>query len=216
MITDKNIIYEDDCLLVVDKPSGILTVPTPRKERHTLTNVLVAMVQQKEKGAGAYPCHRLDRETSGVILYAKTKPIQEKMMQQFKDGNVKKRYIAFVAGYLKKTAGMISFPLEGKKALTHYKLLQKRKGYSIIEVAPMTGRTNQIRIHFSMIGHPVIGEDKFAFRKDIAIKFRRVALHACMIGFRHPCRNEAMSFFSPLPDDMSRLAGWQIKEHMFH
>ena len=201
------IVYEDDYLIVVNKPSGILTVPTPKKEKHTLTSIINNILNERGEQKEAFPCHRLDRETSGLIIYAKSINIQDKIMEQFKAGEVKKKYIAFIQGSLKQPQGTISFPLENKKAVTKYKLLQRRKGYSIIEVKPQTGRTNQIRIHFKMIGHPLLGERKFTFAKDFDIKFKRVALHASGIEFRHPVSGEVLSFTSRLADDMNRLIG---------
>lgn len=211
MLSEKNILYEDESVLIVNKPAGMLTVSTPRKERHTLTSAINSIIQKRGLTIGAYPCYRLDRDTSGLILYAKGKSIQARMAAQFKNGQVGKLYIAFVSGILKRTSGVISFPIENKKAITKYKLLQKRRGYSIIEITPSTGRTNQIRIHFSMIGHALLGESTFAFRRDFKVRFRRVALHACKINFKHPLRDDFLHFYCPLPDDMSRLIGGQIK-----
>jgi len=207
MFDDKIILYEDESLLIINKPSGILTVPTPKKENYTLTSVVNTILRKKGIQTEVFPCHRLDRETSGLIIYAKSRAIQEIVMEQFKNGKVKKKYIAFVQGLVKQPSGVISFPIENKKAITKYKLLQRRKGYSIIEAEPETGRTNQIRIHFKMIGHPILGERKFAFGKDFNIKFRRVALHAGEIKFSHHATGKSLSFSCRLADDMNKLIG---------
>ena len=207
MFDDKIILYEDESLLIINKPSGILTVPTPKKENYTLTSVVNTILIKKGIQTEVFPCHRLDRETSGLIIYAKSRAIQEIVMEQFKNGKVKKKYIAFVQGLVKQPSGVISFPIENKKAITKYKLLQRRKGYSIIEAEPETGRTNQIRIHFKMIGHPILGERKFAFGKDFNIKFRRVALHAGEIKFSHHATGKSLSFSCRLADDMNKLIG---------
>jgi len=207
MLDEKCIIYEDDSILVVNKPSGVLTVPTPANEKHTLTSYLNSLLKSREKPEAAFPCHRLDRDTSGLIIYAKSRAIQEKVMQQFKDSLVKKKYIAFIDGIIIRPTGVISFPVENKRSITKYKLLQKRKDYSIIEAEPATGRTNQIRIHLKMIGHPILGERKYAFGKDFKVKFRRLALHAAKIQFRHPVDQRVLEFTSRLPDDMSRFIG---------
>ena len=211
MFSEKLVIYEDENLIVVNKPSGILTVPTPKKEKHTLTDRLNEIFKKRESNIEVFPCHRLDRETSGLIIYAKNRQIQQKVMDQFKKGQVKKRYIAFIQGLLKKSYGTIDFAIENKRAITKYELLQRRKGYSIIEVEPTTGRTNQIRIHFKMIGHPILGERRFAFGRDFKVKFRRLALHASEIQFRNPSNGKLLSFSSQLPDDMKRLVGSLIK-----
>jgi len=216
MFNDANIIYEDQDLMVIDKPPGILTVPTAKKEKYTITNCIKEILVKRGSQANIFPCHRLDRETSGLIIYAKTKSIQEIMFSEFKNGQVRKRYIAFVSGTIKRPSGTISFSIENKKAITKYKLLQKRKGYSIIDVAPTTGRTNQIRIHFKMIGHPLLGDRKFSFGRDFKVKFKRVALHANEIKFRHPKSREDVCFFSPLPEDMSRFSGMSQNIKSYH
>lgn len=207
MFDENNIVYEDNELVVVNKPSGILTVSTPKNEKHTLTNCLNSIFKKRNLGVKVFPCHRLDRDASGLIIYAKNKDIQDKIMDQFRNRQVKKKYIAFVQGIVRKSFGVIEFPIENKKAITKYKLLQRRNGYSIIEFEPTTGRTNQIRIHFKMIGHPLLGERKFAFGKDAKVKFKRMALHAAKIQFRHPVNKNILSFSLRLPDDMNRLVG---------
>jgi 23S rRNA pseudouridine1911/1915/1917 synthase len=99
--------------------------------------------------------------------------------------------------------GQIRFPLEGAPALTHYRTLERRSGYSIVDCMPVTGRTNQIRIHFKRIGHPLVGEDKFAFRKDFALKAKRVCLHARSIAFVHPVTRASVTVEAPLAGDMA-------------
>ena len=194
------IIYEDDAILVVDKPSGLLTVATPKKEKYTLRSLL-----------NAYPAHRLDRETSGLILFARTKKLQQILMDEFRKRQVKKRYIAFVHGVLKQKKGCIAFEIQdhshhpAKPALTKYRAVEARNGFSVIEVVPITGRTNQIRLHFKQLGHPLVGERRFVFAKDFKIKFRRAALHASDLEFIHPVTGRTMSFHSELPADMQEF-----------
>ncbi|MBL7198338.1 MAG: RluA family pseudouridine synthase [Candidatus Omnitrophica bacterium] len=211
MFDEKAIVFEDKRLLVVNKPSGMLTVPTPKKEKHTLTSCIKNIFEERGLHIEIFPCHRLDREASGLIIYAKNRDIQHKIMSQFKNGQVRKKYIAFIDGLIKKPKGTISFAIENKRAITKYKLLQRRKYYSIIEVEPSTGRTNQIRIHFKMVGHPLLGERRFAFGKDFKIKFRRLALHASEIQFRHPLSDKVLTISLRLPDDMNRLIGSLMK-----
>jgi 23S rRNA pseudouridine1911/1915/1917 synthase len=207
MLDEKNVIYQDKYLLVVNKPAGMLTVPTPKNEKYTLLSLLKSLVKKINSQNEVFACHRLDRQASGLIIFAKSKDIRDKIMQQFKNRQVKKKYIAFVQGRPKIPRAVINFPLENKKAVTKYKLLQTRKGYSIIEAEPVTGRTNQIRIHFKMLGHPLLGERKFALGRDAKVKFRRVALHAAKIQFIHPVEKRMLSFCLRLPDDMHRLVG---------
>jgi len=185
------IVYEDDWILVVDKPSGLLTIPTPKNETRTLTSVL-----------GFHPCHRLDRETSGLIIYAKGKSTQKKMMELFKQRKVKKTYIAFVQGLIGNGQGEIKNTIEGMSAITKYRIIQRRKDFSIVEVHPLTGRTNQIRIHFKQIGHPIVGESRYAFRKDFALRSKRLCLHAKELEFAHPCTGKVINLIADLPQEL--------------
>ena len=173
-------------MLVVNKPAGLLTVPTPKCESRTLTSILNQNAQDQGLKYRLHPCHRLDRETSGLLIYAKGKSITQKMISAFRDRLVGKKYIAFVHGKLPQLQGTISSTIEGKSALTKYKVIQEKSNYSVVEVAPLTGRTNQIRIHFKNIQHPLVGEDKFAYRKDFALRFKRVCLEAKELNFKHP------------------------------
>lgn len=198
------VIYQDDCLLVVDKPAGLLTIATPKKEKYTLSSLL-----------NAYPAHRLDREASGLILFARTKKLRQILMEEFRRRRVKKRYIAFVQGTPKQKSGAIARkvrdnPYElAKPALTKYRVIEARNSFSVLEVVPVTGRTNQIRIHCKQLGHPLVGERRFAFARDFKIKFRRAALHAADLGFIHPLTGRRMSFHSELPADMREF----LKQH---
>jgi len=200
-----SIVFEDDYLLVVDKSSGLLVIPTPKGETNTLTDLLNTYLASKYPGQNikAHPCHRLDRETSGLILYAKGKAMQQKVMDQFHNKLVGKKYLSFVQGCPKKQIGFINYKLEGSEAGTKYQIVKYYPaGYSLVEVEPVTGRTNQIRLHFKMIGHPVVGERKFAFAKDYPVKAKRLMLHSSFISFIHPSTSEPVSFSSNLPEDM--------------
>lgn len=185
------IIYEDDYLIVVDKPSGLLVVPTPKNETRTLTNIL-----------GRYPCHRLDRDTSGLIIYAKTREIQLMMMESFRRRLIKKNYIAFVQGRVLREKSRITSPIEGKYASTEYRVLEKKDDFSVLEVKPLTGRTNQIRIHLKRLSHPVLGDTKYAFRRDFRIKAKRLCLHARQLEFRHPVTEKQICLSVDLPNDL--------------
>jgi 23S rRNA pseudouridine1911/1915/1917 synthase len=205
------IIYEDDALIVVDKPSGMLVIPTPKGERNTLTDLLNRDLDSRGIEANAYPCHRIDRETSGLIVYAKGKAMQKAVMEEFHQKKVKKRYIAVVHGQVKKDFATIAKSIynrsrrKAEPALTKYRVLERRGAFTVIEAQPITGRTNQIRIHFMMIGHPLVGESVYAFKKDFALRFKRVALHARDIEFTHPATKKWLNFTVPLPEDMERL-----------
>jgi len=205
------IVYEDDWLIVVDKPSGMLVIPTPKGETNTLTDLLNRDLDSRGIETNAHPCHRLDRETSGLIIYAKGKKVQGLVMDEFRKRAVKKSYIAFAHGTFKKNFDTLkSFIYNRNKrrsesAQTSYRVLERHKAYAVLEVEPLTGRTNQIRIHFKDIGHPLVGESVYAFRKDFELKFKRVALHAQYLEFMHPITKKRLKFISPVPDDMANF-----------
>lgn len=187
--------------MVVEKPAGMLVIPAPGHSGGNLTDLL----NKERVGPAAHPCHRIDMDTSGLILYAKGKGTQQAMMEEFKQRRVKKSYIAFVHGLLANKSATIDRPIEGKRAVTKYNVTEQRKDFAVVDVELLTGRTNQIRIHFKAIGHPLVGERKFAFAKDFKLKFRRAALHSQKIEFSHPGTGEAMLFTSPMPDDMKKF-----------
>jgi len=203
------IIFEDDFLLIADKPAGLLSVPTPKNESRTLTSILNQDALEKKAAYQLYPCHRLDRDTSGLVIYAKSKSIETKMANAFRNREISKRYIAFVHGKSIQPQGTISCAIEGKSALTKYKLNQQRTDYGVVEISAVTGRTNQIRIHFKSIGHPLVGEDKFIFRKDFALRAKRVCLHAQYLRFKHPQTDKILTAESPLASDMQKF----LEEH---
>jgi 23S rRNA pseudouridine1911/1915/1917 synthase len=193
-----------------------LVIPSPKKEKTTLLTV----VNDQHAASGPtderrlYPCHRLDRDTSGVILFSRGKANQKRMMEAFRQRSVKKKYIALVQGKLRTRAGEIRNAIEDfdqKKfsrrpllrfALTRYRVMESKRLFSVVEVLPVTGRTNQIRIHFKQIGHPLVGERKYAFGKDFTLKFRRTALHAAELVWPHPITKKIIKTVSPLAQDM--------------
>ncbi|MFA5147287.1 MAG: RluA family pseudouridine synthase [Candidatus Omnitrophota bacterium] len=203
------IIYEDQYLIVVNKPSGLLVIPTPNKEPVTLTSLLNEDLDRRGIEANAYPCHRIDRGTSGLVIYAKGKKAQQLMMEEFRSHSVRKRYIAFVQGVLRKNLDTIkSFIYNRNKrrvepAVTAYRVIERRKAFTVVEVEPVTGRTNQIRIHFKGLGHPLVGEDVYAFRRDFKLRFKRLALHAASLEFTHPVTKENLSLSAPLWEEMN-------------
>ncbi len=207
------IIYEDDTVLVIDKPSGLLVVPAGREKGPDATTRLNTMLAGRGSPTGAFPCHRLDQDTTGVVIFAKSKEIQQKIMTQFRDRKVHKIYIAFINGHLQKKTGTLTSHIEGgwpyhrhekkKLAITHYTVLQSEKHFSIVRLEPVTGRTNQIRIQFRDCGHPLVGERRFAFARDWPTRFRRIALHAAEVTFTHPKNHQKLSVRAELPPDMT-------------
>jgi len=211
------ILYEDDCCVAFDKPSGILVIPSPKKENNTLIHLVNAQYAPRAGEYQLHPCHRLDRDSSGVILFAKGKKNQQLMMREFFKRTVKKKYIALVQGRPRKPQGTIRSPIidfdgqkfskkaQPKMAITHYRVIQSNQYFSIVEVIPITGRTNQIRIHFSEMGHPLLGDRKYAEGKNFLIKFKRAALHASELEWMHPVYHRRIKVQSPLPADMAEL-----------
>ena len=199
------VVYEDDWLLIANKPSGLLTIPTPKKETRTLTSILNEDSVQRGFLYRLHPCHRLDKDTSGLIIYAKGKSAQQKMMALFKESKIKKTYLAFVSGHLEKTHGVIASPIEGQEAASEYRVIVRKQGFVVVEVRPLTGRTNQIRIHFLALGHPVLGETKFAFRRDFAIKAKRLCLHAKALEFMHPFTDQRLHVEAELPPELKEF-----------
>jgi 23S rRNA pseudouridine1911/1915/1917 synthase len=204
------VVFQDEYIVILNKIAKILTVPTPKKEKNTLTAILAAELKQL-----VFPCHRLDRETTGLIIYALSRYIEEKVFEQFRRGGVSKRYIAFVEGHLRPNKGIFQGKIidyEGrrfgevpKSAKAFYKVIRYCAGFCVVELTPVTGRTNQLRIQLSQAGHPILGEDKYAFRRDFSVKFKRLALHACYLSFRHPVSGDFVELKIGLPEDMKNF-----------
>ena len=206
------VLYEDENCLVFNKPSGLLVIPTDKNEHHTLVSIVN---QQRTCHGNLYPAHRLDRDTSGAILFAKGKDCRQRLMQFFKDKQVNKTYIAFVHGHVIAPRGKIRIPIKdfhqrkfarhlpAQSALTHYEVEDYYKNFTVVRVMPVTGRTNQIRIHFAKIGHPLVGEDKYAFRRDFALRFRRTALHALSLEWPQMTGGRTIKAEAPLAADMA-------------
>lgn len=200
-----DIIYEDNDIIVVNKRSGVLVIPAPDKNEKTLVDLLDKYLAEKGEVAKSHPCHRLDRDTSGVIVFAKGKVNQQNIMQQFHDRSVEKKYIAVASGCISKRNGIINYKIENKEAITKYSVIKSTNDYTVLEIELLTGRTNQIRIHLNMIGHPILGESKFAFRKDFKIKLKKLALHSKEISFTHPVSKERLRFEADIPEHISKF-----------
>lgn len=224
------ILYQDSHVMVFDKPAGVLVVPDHKGKSQTLTDLVNQENPVTEQGR-LYPCHRLDRDTSGVIIYARGRSAQEHLMEQFRNGLVEKRYWAFVDGKVRAKAGEIKSRISdfheqkyqrgpnprermqgkiikrptGKLAITRYKVLAVKHRFSVVEVNPVTGRTNQIRIHFKELGHPLLGERLYALGRDANVPFRRVALHAMRVSFKHPQTGMRITVESELAKDMENF-----------
>ena len=213
------IIYEDAALIIVNKRSGMLSVPESAVKANDLGFILNKQLACGKMPLKALPCHRLDKETSGVMVFAKGKNMQQIVMDQFRKRKIKKTYIAFVHGCFKQAKGVIKSNMQGawpyrrsegnKPAITNFKLIHNTHDFSVMRLEPVTGRTNQMRIQFRDCGHPLVGERRFTHARDWPIKFRRAALHAYSIEIEHPLRRQRMRFSAPIPEDMLLF----LKEH---
>jgi len=210
-----DIIYEDEDIVVVNKPAGILTHPTPYIKSGTLINFLLYHTKLSNIGAPYRPgvVHRLDKETSGVIVFAKNDISYWSLIEQFKNKIVKKEYFAIVEGkfpYEKKTVEFRISPdrdnptkmkvhfLKGKDALTEIYVEKYLNNYTLLKIKPITGRTHQIRLTLSYLGYPVTGDEKYGKKNDL---INRTALHSYKISFIHPVSKNNVEFLAPLPTD---------------
>lgn len=213
-----DIVYEDSDLLVVDKPAGLIVHPTPGHPSHTLVNSLLARYPDLAGLGSARPgiVHRLDKNTSGLMVVAKNEASQRDISAQIKARSVVKRYLVLVRGHLSPDRGIIEAPIGrhlrqrkrmavvagGREARTHYRVLRYVDDYTLLEVAPETGRTHQIRVHLAAIGHPVVGDEVYGVRSPF---LGRQFLHACRLGFKLPSTGEYVEFTSELPSDLTQV-----------
>jgi len=204
-----DVVFEDEHLIVLNKKAKIPIYPVKNQEVN-LTSILNRELSQKNERA--WPCHRLDRQTSGLVIYAKRKATQTRMMNQFRLRKVKKYYLAFVRGRVHKNQGVLEskiidreaaqFGEKKKKAVTKYRVIERFNDFTYLEVEPFTGRTNQIRIQFAHLGNPLLGERKYALGRDFSVSFRRLALHAFRLSFLHPMTGKRLGLEIAMPSDM--------------
>ena len=227
------ILYEDRDLIVIDKPAGLVTHPSPNKLSGTLVNALLFHCRDLS-GVGGWIkpgiVHRLDKLTSGVMVAAKNDMAHCHLAAQFKAHTIDRKYLALVHGQMPRPAGKIETMIgrnpahrlkmtgrleKGRRAVTHYRVIAQRPGFSLIECKLETGRTHQIRVHLSEANHPVVGDALYGKgrttpRLDPALAsalrhLKRQALHAARLGFVHPRTNQTMTFSSPLPEDFKAV-----------
>ena len=213
-----NIIYEDDDLLVIDKPAGLTVHPAPGHPSHTLLNAILSYFPHlADIGDSLRPgiVHRLDKDTSGVMLVAKNSLAQANLIAQFKARSVVKAYRVLVKGRLTPERGVIEAPIgrdprnrkrmavvaEGREARTEYQVVKYIGDYTLLEVKPETGRTHQIRVHLSAIGYPVIGDAVYGVKSP---HLSRQFIHARYLGFKLPSTGESVEFESDLPPDLEQ------------
>jgi 23S rRNA pseudouridine1911/1915/1917 synthase len=228
-----NIIYEDRDIVVINKPSGLVVHPGAGRARGTLVNALLYHCKDLSGIGGALRpgiVHRIDKDTSGILIVAKNDKSHQFLAKQFKEHSIKRRYVALVWGMVKNDEGTIDFPIGrhvserkkmsvrtrmGRMAVTHYKVIKRFAHFTLIEVSLETGRTHQIRVHLSAIHHPVVGDPVYGKGRmphglstkltALLKSLKRQALHAQILGIIHPETKEYMEWTAPLPDDMKNI-----------
>ena len=226
---DIDIIFEDEDLIVVNKASNLVVHPGAGNKKGTLVNGLLAYNKNLSFLPRAGIVHRLDKNTSGLLISAKNESTYINLVRQLKERLISRKYLALVVGE-PISGGKIDEPLgrhprfrtkqavvkKGKNALTFYKIVEKYRGYSLLEASLSTGRTHQIRVHFSYVGYPVVGDNTYGGKRKFTAgisemtrekisQFPRQALHASKLQFRHPQTGNKVSLHAPLPRDMSDL-----------
>jgi len=208
--------YEDEDLLVVDKPAGMTVHPGPGHSAHTLVNAVLARCPDlRGVGGQGRPgiVHRLDKDTSGLIIVARNELAHLSLSRQLKERRVEKGYLALVHGHVEPPEGVIEAPIGrdprhrkrmavvegGREARTGYRLARYLDSYTLVEVTPHTGRTHQIRVHFAALGYPVVGDGVYGRPSPV---LGRQFLHAFRLAFRHPRTGEALRLEAPLPADL--------------
>jgi 23S rRNA pseudouridine1911/1915/1917 synthase len=211
------VVYQDADLLVVDKPAGLPVHPGPGHPQHTLVNAILALCSDLSGIGGELRpgiVHRLDKDTSGLMVVAKNDAAHQSLSRQLKERAVDKGYLALVVGTPHPADGVIEAPLGrdplhrkkmavvpgGREAVTRYRVREVLGGFSLLEVRPATGRTHQIRVHLASVGHPIVGDSVYSRRS--APFLDRQFLHACSLAFRHPTTGERLELTSPLPADL--------------
>jgi 23S rRNA pseudouridine1911/1915/1917 synthase len=216
-----DIVYEDEHLLVVNKPAGMVVHPAARMVSGTLVNALLAHCPQVADVGGsdrAGIVHRLDRETSGLIVVAKNPEAHAALQRQFKRRLVRKTYVALVEGQVQPREGIIEVPIgrdpkdrtrmavsrTGRPAVTQYRVVEIFPQYTLLEVRPHTGRTHQIRVHLAWLGYPVVGDRVYGRRRQTLMPDRHF-LHARDLAFTHPVTGEKLALSAPLPPELASV-----------
>jgi 23S rRNA pseudouridine1911/1915/1917 synthase len=212
------IAYDDSHLMLVVKPAGMLTVPTPKREKSTLLSAVQRWLDREQPGQTACCVHRLDRGVSGLLVFAKSPEMAERLRNQFAQRKPERRYTAIVAGRVEPDAGTFRSFLatdadlnrfstgtqeQGELAITHYEVREHLAGASLVTVRLETGRRNQIRVHFAEAGHPVLGDPRYQSQAAVhrAWPHKRLALHAESLGIQHPVTGERLQYVAPWPQE---------------
>lgn len=213
-----SILYEDDAIIVVNKGCGLLSVATDKNEEATAFRILLNHLKKQNKNNRLYIVHRIDRETSGILLFAKSKEIQQQLQLNWHRQVFEKTYMALVEGCVEKEKDTIhswlveepkskivySFDYDngGLEAITHYKIEQRFKQNTLLRVSLETGRKNQIRVHLQSIGHSIVGDKKYG---STTSPINRIGLHAHILSLWHPTTGERMRFEAPVPESFYKF-----------
>lgn len=209
-----SVVYEDEWLLIVDKPAQMLIHPTTKEDHATLVNAAAGYFAARGEAAGVHPVYRLDRNTTGLVVIAKSAKLQYDLTRSH--DLITRHYIAFAAGHLADTRGEIDRPIgrkdgsivewqvreDGKPARTTYEVIGRGEDFDVLRLRLYTGRTHQIRVHLAYLGHPLLGDGLYGGTMEEMV---RQALHAADVAFLHPVTGKAMHFTAPLPADMARF-----------
>lgn len=219
---DIDMLYEDEDIAVVNKPQGMVVHPAAGNYTGTLVNALLKRCSNLSSINGVIRpgiVHRIDKDTSGVLVIAKNDNSHKHLAEQIKNHSVKRIYIALVEGIIKVDSGTVNEPIgrhpverkkmavvskSGRRAITHYRVLERYRENTLIEARLETGRTHQIRVHMAYIGHPLVGDPVYGYKKQ-KYKLAGQALHAKTLGFIHPTTGEYMEFTAPLPEYFENL-----------
>ncbi len=209
--TEFTIIYEDNDLIVIDKSAGLLSIATKNEKRRTAFSMLSDYVKQSDPDNKIFVVHRLDRETSGLMVFARNEEVKHQLQEKWNEADTAKTYVAIVEGQVEKKVGtIVSYlsedkvfkvhssqnPKSGQKAITQYSLINSNANYSLLEVNIETGRKNQIRVHMQDIGHSIVGDKKYG---AVSGPIRRLGLHAQKLEFVHPVSTKKLRFETKIP-----------------
>ena len=212
-----NLVYEDNDLIVVNKNAGLLTMATDKEKRNTVYSLLSSYVKDEDKNNKIFIVHRLDRETSGLMMFAKNEEMQALLQESWKETISDRSYLAVIESGLKEPQGQISSylyestafivyssqdPEKGQLAVTNYAVIKSNDQYSLLKVNLDTGRKNQIRVHLKDLGHPVIGDKKYG---STCNPIGRLALHAWVLAFTHPITHKKIRFETSVPGSFLQL-----------